>query len=209
VRAQRVHLSDDRWLELVLTFDGLGLNSQVAYFDPAMAIAETEDAEDAGESWALEKDGRTQRPQVQVSPTASWWRAVERFFRPLVPASAMVWSFALILIVGGAGYLAYRHVNTSINATDILSQSVRIEATNLQGQTVHQILGIEEVSADGRILQQGSIDLWKDGDGHRYMRRLYDSQHRLIATEWRNSDGEDIRGKQGGRGDLRPIMHSQ
>ncbi len=36
-RIQRVELSDDRWLELSLTFDGLGLNGQVAYFDPALA----------------------------------------------------------------------------------------------------------------------------------------------------------------------------
>src|ERR1700733_8954379 len=37
VRTQRVELSDDRWLELSLAFDGQGLNGQVAYFDPALA----------------------------------------------------------------------------------------------------------------------------------------------------------------------------
>ena len=33
------------------------------------------------------------------------------------------------------------------------------------------------------------MDLWKDGDGSRYVRRLYDAQHHLIAAEWKN--GED------------------
>jgi DNA-directed RNA polymerase specialized sigma24 family protein len=33
---QRVSLSDGRWMTLVLTFDGMGLNSEVTYFDPAL-----------------------------------------------------------------------------------------------------------------------------------------------------------------------------
>jgi DNA-directed RNA polymerase specialized sigma24 family protein len=33
---QRTLLNDDRWLELRLSFDGLGLNSEVTYFDPAL-----------------------------------------------------------------------------------------------------------------------------------------------------------------------------
>ena len=45
-QTQRVGLSDARWLELSLTFDGLGLHSEVAYFDPALAIVATEEDEE-------------------------------------------------------------------------------------------------------------------------------------------------------------------
>src|SRR5579875_635522 len=38
VLTQKLVLSDDRWLELKLEFDVLGLSSQVAYFDPALAL---------------------------------------------------------------------------------------------------------------------------------------------------------------------------
>ncbi len=46
VRSQRVQLSDDRWLELNLSFDGLGLNSDVTYFDPALAASMAEEEAD-------------------------------------------------------------------------------------------------------------------------------------------------------------------
>ena len=47
VKSQRVELSDDRWLELVLTFDGLGLNSEVSYSDPALAVDLAKEEEEA------------------------------------------------------------------------------------------------------------------------------------------------------------------
>ncbi len=49
---------------------------------------------------------------------------------------------------------------------------------------------MEEVSASGKVLDQGTVDLWKDGNGDRYLRRLYDSQHRMLVAEWRNKGGE-------------------
>lgn len=35
-QSQHVTLSDGRWMTLVVTFDGLGMNSEVTYFDPAL-----------------------------------------------------------------------------------------------------------------------------------------------------------------------------
>ncbi len=48
------------------------------------------------------------------------------------------------------------------------------------------MLRIEETSARGKVLHEGEVDLWKDGDGSRYIRRLYDAQHRVVAAEWRS-----------------------
>jgi hypothetical protein len=79
----------------------------------------------------------------------------------------MAWAFALTIIVGIIGYLAYRHASPPIDARGILNQSIEIETAYLQGQTEHQVLSLEEISPDGRILQQGVVDLWKDGDGIR------------------------------------------
>ena len=44
---QRIALSDARWLELSLTYDGLGLQSEVTYFDPALSAAVIEEDEEA------------------------------------------------------------------------------------------------------------------------------------------------------------------
>jgi hypothetical protein len=91
-----------------------------------------------------------------------------------------------------AGYFAFRSEKTTtvLSAREVLNRSIQAEATSLEGQTEHQVFRFEEATADGSILEQGTIDLWKDGDGRRYMRRLYDAQHSLIAAEWSQSNGD-------------------
>ena len=190
VRNQRVPLSDARWLELILTFDGLGLNSEVVYFDPALAIESA--AEDTEESSLISEPRFDTR--LQASGVLLWSRALYAAFvrniSALVPSSAVAWALTLTVLIGAAGYVAYRHAIAPVNAKKLLDESVKIETANLQGETEHQVLRIEEVSADGKVLQQGTVDLWKDGNGSRYVRRLYDSQNRLIAAKWRNKNGE-------------------
>ncbi len=186
VRTQRVELSDDRWLELSLTFDGLGLNGQVAYFDPALASAAIE--EDLEESPAPEFDVQNRARPAEAQSTlrcfsiASWRRWRRRLRLP--------GSLILAVLIGTAGYLTYRHRTQPTDAAQILNESVKTETAALQGQTEHQVLRVEEVSANGKVLEQGTVDLWKDGNGDRYLRRLYDSQHRMLAAEWRNKGGE-------------------
>lgn len=189
---QRVPLSDSRWLELNLTFDGLGLDSRVSYFDPALAIdAVDEEIEDSARDLApisgpsvvfTDEQQNRKRPGIYAD--------LLRYLRITIPSSAMAWALTLAIIVGGLGYFAYRHANVPMNAEMILNQSAKIETANLQGQTEHQVIRLEEVAGDGQILQQDTIDLWKDGDGSRYVRRLYNSRQQLIAATWRNKGGE-------------------
>jgi DNA-directed RNA polymerase specialized sigma24 family protein len=208
-RTQRVELSDSRWLELNLTFDGLGLNSQVAYFDPALAIEPLEDTEDAPEAWlpkrgdSIPSSHRPRRPGVPWIATA-----LSRFLRTITPSSATSWAFALTILVGTIGYLVYRHATPPIDARGVLNQSIKIETAYLRGQTEHQVLSLEEISADARVLQQGTVDLWKDGDGSRYVRRLYDYKHRLIGAEWRNENGEHSSHERQRDKDASGIRHS-
>ena len=187
VRTQRVELSDDRWLELSLSFDGIGLNGQVAYFDPALATQAVE--EDQEESPA---------PKPVSDTAASRWSQLSAAFRRLLaamtPSSAFAWSLILVVLLGTAGYFAYRHqfqpTNSAQIAMQILDKSIKAETEALDGQTEHQVLRVEELSSNGKVLEQGTVDLWKDGNGDRYVRRLYDPQHRMLAAEWRNKGGE-------------------
>jgi DNA-directed RNA polymerase specialized sigma24 family protein len=202
MRSQRIQLSDDRWLELVLTFDGLGLNSEVAYFDPALAVDLAEEREAAlfTQEASVEPgyEGRSEVPRAEP-----WLRTVcatfMRSLRALVPSSALAWALTLTIIIGTAGYFAYRHISPPINAAELLKESVKAETASLQGQTEHQVFQIEELSTEGRVLQQGTVDQWRDGDGSRYIRRLYDSQNRLVATKWLDKNGEDHSHLQGER----------
>jgi DNA-directed RNA polymerase specialized sigma24 family protein len=185
---QRVELSDDRWLELSLTFDGQGLNGQVAYFDPALANQASEEEEPE------ESSASTGPSDVQAAPARAPRRAFPVALRHLLaamtPSSAFAWTLILAVVLGTAGYFAYRHKAPPTEAMKILDKSVKTETEALHEQTEHQVLHIEEISAKGKVLEQGTVDLWKDGNGDRYLRRLYDSQHRMLAAKWRNKTGE-------------------
>ena len=180
VRTQRVDLSDDRWLELSLAFDGQGLNGQVAYFDPALA------------SVAMEEE--REEPAAQAANASNLLRLAAAFrwvLAAMTPSSAFAWTLILAVIFASAGYFAFRHsTSLPLRAMKILDESVRTEAESLRGETEHQTLRVEEISSNGKVLQQGTVDLWKDGNGDRYLRRLYDTQHRVLAAEWRNKSGE-------------------
>jgi hypothetical protein len=187
---QRVSLSDSRWLELALIFDGFGLNSEVTYYDPALASVpmelETEDF--VHQTEALANDSTI--PSFTALRPKSWVAAAyDQFLRPVFSSAVPAWALAIAILISAVGYMAYWRTDAPMNAENLLKESVRNEAAALQGQTEHQSIDVEEVSADGQILETGSIDLWKDGDGSRYMRRLYDSRKRLVATEWRNRSG--------------------
>jgi hypothetical protein len=105
------------------------------------------------------------------------------------PALAWTLTLLILILIGTAGYFAYRHRYATMDAAQFLQESIRRENASLEGQTEHQVVQIEEISADGRVLQQATADVWKDGDGQRYIRRLYDMQHHAIAEKWRNHPG--------------------
>ncbi len=190
IHTQRVVLSDDRWLELSLTFDGLGLHSEVTYFDPALAVAMVE--EEADENvLVLAGEAHTESLPIFSVParTTPIRTRVLRYFRAMTPLSATAWAVIVVCIISAAGFFAYRHGHPPLDASEILNQAVKIETVGLQGETEHQNLRFEVTSVDGQGLRQGTIDLWKEGSSGRYMRRLYNDQHRLIAAEWRGKDG--------------------
>jgi DNA-directed RNA polymerase specialized sigma24 family protein len=186
VRTQRVELSDDRWLELSLSFDGLGLNGQVAYFDPALATQAVDEDEEESPARASIPDTAPRRSRRDA--------ALRRLLAAMTPSSAFAWSLILVVLLGAAGYFVHRHQSRPTSATQIamqiLDKSIKAEAEALHDQTEHQVLRVEELSSNGKVLDQGTVDLWKDGSGDRYMRRLYDLQHRMVAAEWRNKSRE-------------------
>lgn len=188
---QRIHLSDSRWLELLVTFDGLGLDSQVTYYDEALAgksaLASVDEADaefvgpiaipHGGTEAAAQKDGLTPG------------RRIGRLLQALTPSPAFAWALLLLLSFGAAGYLLLRNQSLPLDAAAVLDRSIEVETAASQGTTEHQLLRIEEMTADGLIKQRGTVELWKDGDGSRSIHRLYDMQHRLVAAKWHNKRG--------------------
>jgi DNA-directed RNA polymerase specialized sigma24 family protein len=185
---QRVALSDARWLELSLSYDGFGLYSEVAYFDSALSTATIEEP---AEETPVFSDAKT-RDQEGLSGfllgLGAAWAILASTLRTITPSPAVAWAFVLAVVISTASYFTYRHAYPRIDGAQILNQSIRLQGASLQGQTEHQVLRIEESSSDGVIIQRGEVDLWRDGNGSRYIRRLYDAQHQTLAVEWQNKN---------------------
>ncbi len=192
LHTQRTKLSDDRWLELVLSFDGLGLHSEVTYFDPALAAPMVEEEVD-GESSVVEAPRKT-----ALVPASSIEREAESIFARIIrsfhgrsPRFALAGTMILAVILGTASYVTYRYYNhVPENANEVLNRSIRMESADLTGETEHQILRLDATGVDGQALWQGTVDVWKENDTGRTMRRLYDAQRRLVAVAWYGTDGQ-------------------
>jgi len=188
VCTQRVALSDDRWLELTITFDGLGLQSEVTYFDPALAVAMAEDEVDEGLDILAQPNTELPANVGLSAKPPSVMAGLMEYLRGMMLPLPVAWAVVLVCI-SVTGFLAYRYYRAPLNASDVLNRSVRIETADFQGQAAHQMLRLEEAATDGHVLSTATIDVWKEGGTGRYMRRLYNDQHRLIAAEWRAKDG--------------------
>lgn len=189
---QRVKLSDDRWLELVLSFDGLGLHSEVTYFDPTLAAQLVEEGVDVELPDAEARREIVLHSALGIEAKAvSVFAKITRNFRGMSPRFVLAWTTILAVVLSSTGYLAYRYYNrTPENANEILNRSIQIETAGMKGETEHEILRLDTTAADGHALWQGTVDVWKENDTGRTMRRLYNAQHRLLAAEWRRKNGE-------------------
>lgn len=190
LQSQLIQLSDDRWLRLSLSFDGQGLYSEVIYVDPVLgSLAHYEEDVDV----ARENAERPVFSAEEAVPSSPLWSFLERLralLRPHTPVAAVAWSFLLLLVIG-SGYFFYQYSIQPITVGEALSRSEQVAVEDMQGQTQHQVLHYEELSDSGEVLQQGTIDLRRDGGGSRYLRRLYNTEHRLIAAEWKLRDGAE------------------
>jgi DNA-directed RNA polymerase specialized sigma24 family protein len=181
-------LSDGRWLNLELIFDGLGMQTSVTYFDPALSPnAQTESDEVAGENMEF--------PLPLFVPadvlTSDRVGLAERIHRFLRLFSLPAWSLGAIGVACVTGYVVHRHAQATLDANSILSRSIGAEIAGLHGTAEHRIVSIQETSSNGQVVN-GVVDLWKDGDTGRYTRRLFDVRHHLIATTWQEREGGTI-----------------
>jgi len=204
VHTQRVTLSDDRWLELVLSFDGLGLHSEVTYFDPTLAAQVVEEEVDEElPVVAARRNTAFLYPSNNEPQADSIFARIARTYRGMSPRFALAWTMILAVVLGSTGYLTYRYYNrVPENANAVLNRSIQMETADLKGETEHQILRLDATGVDGHALWQGTVDVWKENDTGRTMRRLYDAQHQLVASAWHGRDGQSGSSVEANRGDL-------
>jgi len=191
MQTQRIGLSDNRWLELTLSFDGLGLHGEVVYFDPILATESA--ATELDEEPISVLSERSLMPTLHVverSFAESSFRLLIQVLRRLTPQPVTVWALVLACVISLTGYLAYRRTaNVPLTASQVLSQSIKAETVVLQHQTERRTFEIDLVSSNGATVNEGTLEIWRDGNGNRYAQRLYDASHRILAADWHTKSG--------------------
>lgn len=187
---QRTILSDDRWLELQIEFDGLGLNSQVSYFDPALSPAQDFEEVDEAAPLPLRATTAAAAPKKLRTRLVEFASALASFVRKMGTSSVLGWALAMVCVLACSSYWFYRMRKQPPTAQAILTRSIEAETASLAGETEHQELAIEETAADGHSIAHGTVDLWKQNGARRFIRRLYGNRHQLIAEVWQTKDGK-------------------
>lgn len=192
--SQTVVLSDDRWLKLLLSFDGLGLHCEVTYCDPVLAEQWVED--ESAKVHAALADIEVPvlaRDTIYRSPQLTLIDRFKHIFEMRRQSLAWVGIIAFALVLSGTGYLLYRrNLGEGQTAEVLLQNSIQVERSLSQGQTGHQLLHLEAAGADGRMLWQGNVESWSVGSSGQSVKKLYDAQQKLVATASQGSDGHTL-----------------
>jgi DNA-directed RNA polymerase specialized sigma24 family protein len=173
---QRVELSDKRHLTLTLAFDGLGMQTEVSYIVPYLGL---EQCEEANVSAAEMKTGR-----------ASLWK-LPRLQRP---AFANFFRLSVLVAVNACLVVACLFMLNLFKAEPKPSVASRTKAITSQdrlqssgylapGLTEHRVVRYEKAALDGRKLQRGTVEVWRDADSRRWSRHFYNKSHHVIAAE--------------------------
>lgn len=170
--SQQIRLSDDRWLRLVVRFDGLGAHAEVEYIDPALVV---------GTDWQDDTADELTEHQ-EPSRRLKWLQA----WRPL--QWAVVGLVCLVLaIAAGRGFYRYEHPSWP----EVLTRLQSAVETPTAEEAIHQVLRIEEAGKPEGMNLVAFVDVWQAGDG-RSVRRLYDARQQLLATSMCENDGTSV-----------------
>lgn len=197
----RVELSNERTLELTLSFRGPWPTLHTVYNDPVFkAERESEsdleaesDAEKGrrGDAEMASEPGLFPRLNFSLSPRLlhRWLRFIgDRNF--LLRPSVVTAIVALVLMV--AVLSLYRRMQPpALTAANLIQQSTQAEETiaSRPGTVLHRTLQLEERSASGDLIARSRVDVWQSTERGIVVRRLYNEKNALVAGDWRRGDG--------------------
>ena len=193
----RVELSNERTLDLTLSFRGPWPTLHTVYNDPVFKTERESEFELEPEVPVIEP----RLPSANENPGKGSGRnilttAVIRLSRALgqrsfwLRPSIVTAIVALILIV--AVLSVYRRVQPPpVTAVDLLQRSIQAEeAIASRPDTVlHRTLQLEERSSTGDLIARNRVDVWQSAERGVIARRLYNEKNNLIAGDWRRNDG--------------------
>jgi len=201
-QTEHIVLSDGRWLELVLSFDGLGLECKVAYADPALATSSLMEAvEDEGideQSLSVELEPRLLENQSDRGTELreqSWLFLLREQLIRLSQVRSAVWATGLIVLMLVSGYIVY-HTRTAASraAGFFVQEAIQNEKSARVAGVERQVVQVDVVGRDGTVTNAGTVERLEDGSDVRASRRFYDPNGQLVAAAWHTKDGKGSSG---------------
>jgi len=184
-----VELSDDRVLEVALTFHEQWPTLELIYSDPHFAevLSDPESLSSEDTDWVA-------TPVVPKKETFQFSSLISRLKtarldRPfwLRPGPASAVCLAVVLVLAGLYFLRTR--STPPIASDVLQRAQNVEHVLVgPGDVIHRNISFEMHKAGARVTRQ-RIEIWQGGHGNT-ARRLYDETGGLVAGAWQNASSE-------------------
>lgn len=193
----RVELSNERTLELTLSFRGPWPTLHTVYNDPVFKAERESESEIEPEVPAAEPH----IPRAKENPGKGFGRnipttAVTRLRRALGEGSFWlrpgVMTAIVVLILMVAFVSLYLRVQPpAITAANLLQRSTQVEDTiaSRPDTVLHRTLQLEERSSSGDLLARSRVDVWQSTERGVVARRLYNEKNALVAGDWRRNDG--------------------
>ncbi len=206
-----VELSNERRLELILSFRGPWPTLHTIYHDPLLK-AERETDSDLEQELSISEPAL---PHSQEKERKGWWRTFVTgtlaklrqtlgrgafWLRP----GAVTGVVALTLMVA-ALFLYMRVRPPVVTAADLLQRSNQAEeAIASRPDTVlHRTLQLEERSSSGDLIARNRVEIWESAGRGVVARRLYNEKGNLVAGDWQRKDGVQTLYQHGLRPQLR------
>jgi RNA polymerase sigma factor (sigma-70 family) len=202
-----VELSEGRLLQVSLDHSALRPRLHMVYRDPEFNESVQEKVQ-SPKSKVQSPKAEVQSPMsnVQVSPRKTknfghwtldighWTTNIGRFWK-----AGTVTALIALALIGSLLILSKRGSAPTRAVADLLDRSTAAEEAFLArtDTVLHRTINLEErivgqsagAVSDGQLVTRRRIEIWHSAEKGISARRLYDDQNRLVAGDWRRSDG--------------------
>lgn len=219
----KIDLSDQRSLEARLNFNGAWPRLNISYrdplikaeIDPQAVIAEEEALRVAAVESESAKIAPDTFPARSLSSVQRLWDVAKFSSFWLTPGG--VTALAALLVVAALLFNRWSGPEPPVTAANLLQRAVVAEnliAAN-RDQVSHRTITLEErvseprqvgvaTGSGGQLLSRHKIEVWQSPEKGITARRLYDEKGRLVAGDWRRSDGVQTLYHHGSQPKLQP-----
>ena len=187
-------LSDDRFVELKLSFVSGELVVSAYYYDP---LQEEIRAEIKSQFLAARSADIPSSPSSSPLSLRVAARRIGRLIHSWFPSFDSLWPLGLAmattgLLLLGLGLRSNKSLPaTPPTATALIEKAQQIEEVKMAGgAAIHSTFSFETRSLDGKLLETQKIDSWRTLKPHRLALRLTDGDGRIVGGRWRDASGK-------------------